>query len=152
MSHSANNPAPNAPDEIPSSSEPHNDSPPDLMRAAVPSFDAVRALFVVFHAAQSFEVMRALQGTSRQAPLRRRDLNDKLPLASERAILNALGALKDAGLVRREPVAEGIGAHYFLSEAGHEILPLLENIGTTCEQFSSVLLRSASTQRANRRA
>lgn len=114
--------------------------------------DAVRALFTVFHAAQSFEVMRALKGTSRQAPLRRHNLNEKIPFASERAILNALDALRDAELLRREPVADGIGALYFLSDAGHEILPLLETLNATCEQFSPALSQAASKQRANRRA
>lgn len=73
MTDPTNHPVPNAHGETPTASE-------ALPGADTPSFDAVRALFMVFHAAQSFDVMRALKGTSRQAPLRRRDLNDKLPL------------------------------------------------------------------------
>ncbi len=92
--------------------------------------------------------MLALKNTSQAVPMRRHELNARLSAFSERAITNALDSLRSAALVSREPVREGIGAHYFLSGDGQRLLALLEEVSASCGRFAPLLAGAASKRKA----
>lgn len=115
---------------------------------AAPSVDAVRNLFALFRVSGSLEVMLELKNTSRTAPMRRHELNARLSASSERAITNALDALRSAGLVNREPLPEGIGAHYFLSSDGRRLLALVEEVCASCGRFAPLLAEATFKRKA----
>ncbi len=123
-----------------------NPNPDEVAAETLPSFEAVRALFEVFYAKHSFDVLRALQHTSREQPLRRRDLDARLPGTPERAIFNALVSLGKSGLVNRTGLDEGVGAFYFLSDTGHELLPLVEEVGNNCHKQAPALRDAVATK------
>lgn len=140
MSDPSTRPVPNAPADRPTPNEAGQGE-------AAPDLGAVRNLFALFRVSGSLEIMLALKNTSHTAPVRRHELNGRLPASSERAITNALDSLRDAGLVSREPVREGIGAHYFLSSEGQRLLVLLEEVSASCGRFALLLAGAASKRK-----
>lgn len=133
--------SPNAPGDHPNPNE-------SGAEANAPSPGAVRNLFALFRVSGSLEIMLALKNTSHTAPIRRHELNARLSAFSERAITNALDSLRGAGLVSREPVREGIGAHYFLSGEGQRVLALVEEVSASCGPLAPLLAKAASKRKA----
>ena len=63
------------------------------------------------------------------------DLQRGVPRMSSSLLSRRLKALEHAGIVERRPGAKGQGSEYHLTDAGRELLPILEGMGTWAQRW-----------------
>src|SRR5215470_7375963 len=102
------------------------------MKSGFGQFCPVAVACEIFAARWTPIVLRELFAGSQQF----NEIHRGIPLISRALLARRLRELEAAGVIAREPLTEGRGHRYRLTEAGMEFRPVIEQLGTWGQRWT----------------